>query len=143
RRVEAPLEVDPLDDDGTLELALGPPVGLGPDVDDQRAGSPLCLEVLRLHPVEPGPRLGQQAVDGTVPHGFLATLRTHSALNVAKNETRAPGRDLGGGGAGFEGGGGFLDRLSDRDDAVEAGGAQQPGEGRSVAGDGHVAAELA
>ena len=42
-----------------------------------------------------------------------------------------------------EGGGGVLDRLGDGDDAVEAGGVQQAGEGGAAARDGDVAAGLA
>ena len=43
----------------------------------------------------------------------------------------------------LEGGGGVFNGLCHGHDAVEASRAEEPGEGGPVAGDGHVAAELA
>ena len=43
----------------------------------------------------------------------------------------------------LEGGGGLLDGLDDRHDPIEPGSAQQSDEGRTIAGHGHVSAQLA
>lgn len=67
-RIETPLEVVPLDDHRTGDLAMLGPLPGGTDIDEDRAVGHRGSRLMRRQPVQPGSGIGQQLVHRTCGH---------------------------------------------------------------------------